>query len=216
MLSQEIEQKVRDSGIIAVIAIEDAADAVPMAKALQRGGITAIELTLRTPAALDSIRAIRAEVPEILLGAGTILTPEQVDAALEAGAQFGVAPGLNSRVIEYADKVGLPFAPGVMTPSDIERAIELGCKTMKLFPSESIGGMKTLSTMAAPYKHLGIGFIPLGGLNEANMGSYLSSPLVAAIGGSWLAKTDRIAAKDWDGIEANAAAAVKIASEAKS
>ncbi len=215
MLTQKIEDQIRASGIIAVIAIEDAADAVPMAQALQRGGITAIELTLRTPAALDAIRAIRAGVPDILLGAGTILTTEQVDAALEAGAQFGVAPGLNSRIIEYADKVGLPFAPGVMTPSDIERALELGCKTMKLFPSESIGGMKTLSTMAAPYKHLGIGFIPLGGLNEANMASYLSSPLVAAIGGSWLAKTDRIAAKDWAGIEATAAAAVKIAAAAK-
>ncbi|MBC2605107.1 bifunctional 4-hydroxy-2-oxoglutarate aldolase/2-dehydro-3-deoxy-phosphogluconate aldolase [Pelagicoccus albus] len=215
MLSKEIEDQIRASGIIAVIAIEDAADAVPMAKALQKGGITAIELTLRTPAALDSIRAISKEVPEILLGAGTILTTEQVDAAKEAGASFGVAPGLNSRIIEYADKVGLPFAPGVMTPSDIERALELGCKTMKFFPSESVGGMKTLSTMAAPYKHLGISFIPLGGLNEGNMASYLTSPLVSAIGGSWLAKTDKIAAKDWDGIEAAAAKAVAIAKEAK-
>ena len=215
MLTQKIEEQIRASGIIAVIAIEDAADAVPMAQALWRGGIRAIELTLRTSAALDAIRAIREGVPDILLGAGTILTTEQVEAALAAGAQFGVAPGLNSRIVEHADTVGLPFAPGVMTPSDIERALELGCKTMKFFPSESAGGMKTLSTMAAPYKHLGIRFVPLGGLDEGNMASYLSSPLVAAIGGSWLAKTDRIAAKDWAGIEANAASAVKIATEAK-
>lgn len=216
MLSQEIENKVRESGIIAVTTIEDAKNAVPTAQALVRGGVTSIELTLRTPAALDAIRAIRAEVPEVLLGAGTILTPKQVDDALEAGVAFGVAPGLNPKVIEYADKAGLPFAPGVMTPSDIEIALEMGCKTMKLFPSESIGGMKTLSTMAAPYKHLGIGFIPLGGLNEGNMASYLSSPLIAAIGGSWLAKPDVIAAQHWDAIETAARNAVKIANEAKS
>ncbi|MBK1875254.1 bifunctional 4-hydroxy-2-oxoglutarate aldolase/2-dehydro-3-deoxy-phosphogluconate aldolase [Pelagicoccus mobilis] len=216
MLSQSIEEQVRKSGIIAVTTIEDAKNAVPTAQALVRGGVTSIELTLRTPAALDAIRAIRAEVPEVLLGAGTILTPKQVDDAMEAGVAFGVAPGLNPKVIEYADKVGLPFAPGVMTPSDIECALDHGCKTMKLFPAESIGGMKTLSTMAAPYKHLGLGFIPLGGLNEGNMASYLSSPLIAAIGGSWLAKPDKIAAQDWDAIEAAARSAVSIATEAKS
>ncbi|MDQ8201464.1 bifunctional 4-hydroxy-2-oxoglutarate aldolase/2-dehydro-3-deoxy-phosphogluconate aldolase [Pelagicoccus sp. SDUM812003] len=210
MLTLEISEKIRDCGVIAVIAIDDAKDALPMASALQKGGISVIELTLRTPAAIDSIQIISEELPAITIGAGTVLTCDQANQALSAGAQFAVAPGLNPKVVRHCQSIGLPFAPGVMTPSDIELSIELGCKTMKLFPAESIGGINTLNTMSAPYRHLGIKFIPLGGLNQNNMGTYLQSPLVEAIGGSWIAKQETISAKDWNAIEASALAASSV------
>ena len=170
-----------------------------------------MELTLRTDAALDSLRAIRAEVPEMIAGIGTILTTQQVDEAKAAGAAFGVAPGLNRRIVERAQEIGLPFGPGIATPSDIEQGLELGCKTLKFFPAETSGGLKHLSNMAAPYLHMGVDFIPLGGLTAKNMPDYLSSSLIAAIGGSWIAKRDVIAAQDWATIEKNAREARQIA-----
>ncbi len=203
MFPSDLHQKIKESAIIAVLVIDDAANAVPLAQALLRGGIGAMELTLRTDAALDSLRAIRAEVPEMLAGIGTILTTDQVDEVVAAGAAFGVAPGLNRKVVEHSQAKGLPFGPGILTPSDIEQGIELGCRTLKFFPAETSGGLNHLKNMAAPYQHLGIDFIPLGGLNANNMSDYLASPLISAIGGSWIAKRDAIAAQDWDQIEAN-------------
>ena len=140
----------------------------------------------------------------MLAGIGTILTTGQVDEVVGAGAAFGVAPGLNRKVVEYAQSKGLPFGPGIVTPSDIEQGIELGCRTLKFFPAETAGGLSHLKNMAAPYQHLNIDFIPLGGLNTTNMRDYLASPLISAIGGSWIAKRELIAAQDWNQIEANA------------
>lgn len=204
MFPADLHQKIKESAIIAVLVIDDVANAVPLARALLRGGIVAMELTLRTDAALDSLRAIRDEVPEMLAGIGTILTTDQVDEVVAAKAAFGVAPGLNRRVVEYAQDKGLPFGPGIVTPSDIEQGIELGCRTLKYFPAETAGGLKHLKNMAAPYQHIGIDFIPLGGLNANNMSDYLASPLISAIGGSWIASRDLIAAQNWAQIEANA------------
>lgn len=204
MFPSDLHQKIKESAIIAVLVIDDAANAVPLAHALLRGGIGAMELTLRTDAALDALRAIRDEVPEMLAGIGTILSTDQVDEVVAAKAAFGVAPGLNRRVVEHAQNKGLPFGPGILTPSDIEQGIELGCRTLKYFPAETAGGLKHLKNMAAPYLHIGIDFIPLGGLNANNMSDYLASPLIAAIGGSWIASRDLIAAQDWNRIEANA------------
>lgn len=204
MFPSDLHQKIKESAIIAVLVIDDAANAVPLAHALLRGGIGAMELTLRTDAALDALRAIRDEVPEMLAGIGTILTTHQVDEVVAAKAAFGVAPGLNRRIVEHAQNKGLPFGPGILTPSDIEQGIELGCRTLKYFPAETAGGLKHLKNMAAPYLHIGIDFIPLGGLNANNMSDYLASPLIAAIGGSWIASRDLIAAQDWNRIEANA------------
>lgn len=204
MFPSDLHQQIKKSAIIAVLVIDDATNAVPLARALLRGGIGAMELTLRTDAALDALRAIRAEVPEMLAGIGTILTTEQIDEVVSAGAAFGVAPGLNRKVVEYAQDKGLPFGPGIATPSDIEQGIELGCKTLKFFPAETAGGLNHLKNMAAPYQHLGIDFIPLGGLNANNMKDYLASSLISAIGGSWIAKREVIAAQDWDLIETNA------------
>jgi len=204
MFPSDLHQKIKESAIIAVLVIDDAANAVPLAHALLRGGIGAMELTLRTDAALDALRAIRDEVPEMLAGIGTILSTDQVDEVVAAKAAFGVAPGLNRRVVEHAQNKGLPFGPGILTPSDIEQGIELGCRTLKYFPAETAGGLKHLKNMAAPYLHIGIDFIPLGGLNANNMSDYLASPLIAAIGGSWIASRDLIAAQDWNRLEANA------------
>jgi 2-dehydro-3-deoxyphosphogluconate aldolase/(4S)-4-hydroxy-2-oxoglutarate aldolase len=199
----QIQAKVTACGVIAVLVIDEARDAVPLARALLAGGVTAMELTLRTAAALDALKAIRQEVPEMLAGIGTILTPAQVDDVVKAGAAFGVAPGFNRRVVEAAQANGLSFAPGICTPSDIEAALELGCRLLKFFPAETCGGVKHLESMAAPYLHLGLRYVPLGGLTARNMVDYLATPLVPAVGGSWLAKRDAIKAGDWAGITAN-------------
>lgn len=206
----EMLQRIDSCGVIAVIVIDQPQHAVPLAKALLAGGISAIELTLRTPAAIDAIQAIAAEVPEVLIGAGTILTPEQADDVSAAGAVFGVAPGLNRRVVEHCQEVDLPFAPGIVTPSDIELAVELGCRELKFFPAEPSGGIAYLNSMAAPYAHLDLQFIPLGGLDANNMTSYLSSPLVPAIGGSWIAPRKLIQQEAWAEITKNAAEASRI------
>ena len=202
-------QRIVSRGVVAVLMIDRVEDAVPVARALLEGGVDVMELTLRTPAAMDSLRAVKAEVPEMLAGVGTILTPAQADEVAAAGADFGVAPGMNPRVLQAAQDAGLPFAPGIMTPSDIEAAVEFGCEVLKFFPASSSGGLNHLSNIAAPYQHLGLKYIPLGGINQENMGDYLSSPHIGAIGGSWLASKALIAAGDWSGITGNAEAAVK-------
>ncbi len=187
-----------------MLVIDDADDAVPLARALKAGGIDCIELTLRTPVALDALKRIRAEVPEMLAGTGTVLTPEHAREVKAAGAAFGVAPGMNPRVVAEARRVGLPFAPGVCTPTDIELAIEQGCRLLKLFPSEPSGGIAYLRSIAAPFLHLGIQFIPLGGVSAANAEAYLSERSVLALGGSWLAPRELIRGKDWNRVTANA------------
>ena len=211
MFDDRIAARIEKCGVVAVLTVERAADAVPLARALLEGGIEAMELTLRTPAALDALRAVVAEVPQMLAGAGTVLTPAQVAQVREAGAVFGVAPGTNPRVLEAAKEVGLSFAPGVATPSEIEQALELGCRVLKFFPAEPIGGLAYLKSMAAPYAHLGVRFMPLGGVNAENMGDYLKSPLVLGLGGSWIASKEAIASRDWAGITATAREATEIA-----
>lgn len=197
-------KKIDDSGVIAVLVIDDVKHAVPTAKALLAGGVDAIELTLRTDAALDAAAAIKKEVPEMCLGFGTLLTVDQVKAVVDAGADFAVAPGCNPKVIQEAHKHGLSFAPGIMTPTDIEMAVENGCRVIKYFPAETTGGMPHLESMVAPYGYLDIKFIPLGGCSMQNAATYLESPLITAIGGSWIAKRPLIQGEQWDTITANA------------
>jgi 2-dehydro-3-deoxyphosphogluconate aldolase/(4S)-4-hydroxy-2-oxoglutarate aldolase len=209
LFTEELMSKIEDCGVIAVLVIDRVEDAVPLAKSLLAGGINVMELTLRTPAAIDALKAIRRSVPEMIAGIGTILTPEQVLEAKTAGAAFGVAPGMNSRVVAKAKEAGLPFAPGICTPSDIEAALEHGCRLLKFFPAETSGGLKHLKNMSAPYLHLGLKFIPLGGLDQNNLASYLSEPSIAAVGGSWIAKRETIKANDWTAITAAAAKATE-------
>lgn len=196
--------RIRHAGVIAVLVLDNVRRAVPVARALLEGGVDVMELTLRTPVALDCLREIRHHVPGMLAGVGTILTPEQVDQVVDADAAFGVAPGTNPRVIRRAIERGLPFAPGVMTPTDVESAIELGCRELKFFPAEPSGGLRMLNSLRAPFAHLGVQFIPLGGLSTANLSAYLEDPGVLAVGGSWLANSAQIAAEDWTGITATA------------
>jgi len=185
------------TGVIAVLMIDDVCNAVPVAQALMAGGVDCIELTLRTPTAMEALRRIRAEVPEMCAGVGTILTPQQVNDARANGAAFGVAPGMNPRVVAEARKIGLPFAPGVCTPTDIEQAIEQGCRLLKFFPAEPMGGMTYLKSVAAPYAHLNLRYIPLGGIDANNAERYLNEPIIQALGGSWIALRDMIQKQEW-------------------
>ena len=203
-MTPEIIEKISSAGVIAVLVIDKEEHALPLAEALLKGGVDTIELTMRTPAALEAAKIIKKNMPEICLGMGTVLTTGQVKACSDIGADFAVAPGCNPKIISAAYALGLSFAPGVVTPSDIEVAIQEGCRVMKYFPAETAGGIKHLSNMAAPYQYLGLRFIPLGGLNIDNAASYLQSSLITAIGGSWIAKRDMILAEDWDGISENA------------
>lgn len=205
-MKPEIIDKIYDSGVIAVLIIDNLEHAIPTAKALLAGGVNAIELTLRTPVAIDAAKLIKREVPEITLGFGTVLSAEQVKVCVDAGADFAVAPGCNPKVIDKAIKQGLSFAPGVMTPTDIEIAVEHGCRVLKYFPAETSGGMKHLENMVVPYSYLGLTFIPLGGCNINNAVSYLESPLITAIGGSWIANRSLIQTENWEQITNNAKA----------
>ena len=207
--------RIRESANIAVVVIDNPDRAVPLARALLEGGVDVVELTLRTAAATEAIRRMTAEVPGMLVGAGTVLTPAQVAEAARAGAAFAVSPGLNPAVVKSAVDHGLSFAPGIMTPSEIEQALALGCGLLKFFPAEPAGGLSLLKSMASPYLHLGLRFIPLGGLNPENTAAYLASPLITACGGSWICTREEIEAEQWPRIREKAAQATRIAHSAR-
>jgi len=198
--------RLQSTGAVAVVVVDDPHHAEPLAAALLAGGIDLIELTLRTPAALECIRRIREAFPTVGIGAGTLLEAGQVQAAADAGATFGVAPGLNPEVVMAAQAVGLPFAPGVCTPTEIDRALGLGCGLLKYFPAETLGGARHLRITTAPFSHLGVRYIPLGGITLPSAESYLREPAVIALGGSWIAPREAISAGNWDQIRENARA----------
>ncbi|MDE3067852.1 MAG: bifunctional 4-hydroxy-2-oxoglutarate aldolase/2-dehydro-3-deoxy-phosphogluconate aldolase [Verrucomicrobiota bacterium] len=199
--------------LVCVAVIDRFDDALPLAEALRAGGLNVIEVTFRTAAAADSIRRIREKCPDMTVGAGTLLSPEQVQRAVEAGAQFGVSPGLNEPVLAAAHKNQLPFFPGVMTPTEVDRALNLGCKLLKFFPAEAAGGAAMLKVLAGPFAHTGVKFIPTGGVTAARLTDYLALPQVVAVGGSWMAERKLVAEKAWAKITALSAEAVNIAGE---
>ena len=203
-----VREQLLQRRVVPVAVADSVEDAVSLARALVQGGLPLIEITLRTPCALDCIRAIRQACPEALVGAGTILDPSQVKAAIEAGAQFGVSPGVNPEVVRAASEQKLFFIPGIMTPSDIESALRLGCRILKFFPADAAGGIKMLKALAGPYESAGARFIPLGGISPGNMSEYLALPVVAAVGGSWLCERKMVREQKWAEITALAAAAV--------
>lgn len=186
--------------VIPVIVIDNADDAEPLAEALLNGGLNIIEVTLRTAAAAEAIERIANKFPEMLVGAGTVVTPEQARRAISAGSKFGLAPGTDTDTIAYFKGENIPFIPGIMTPTDIQTAYKAGCKFLKFFPAGAAGGPKLLKAMTAPYGNLGVKFCPTGGVSLDNMLEYLSMKEVFAIGGSWLATKEQIASKDWSGI----------------
>lgn len=197
--------------ILPVVVLDDADLATPLADALAAGGLPTLEITLRTPAALVAIRAVRAARPDVLVGAGTILSVEQIERAVDAGAQFGVSPGLNEAVVARAHALKLPFFPGAMTPGEVERGRALGCDVLKFFPAEAAGGVPMLQALAGPYAPAGIRFIPTGGIRRESLPAYLALPVVFAVGGTWLAEKKLLAARDWPAITALAADAVATA-----
>lgn len=202
-----IYEKLHATGIIPVIAIEDANKAVPLANALKEGGLPCAEVTFRTAAAEDAIRNIAQNVPDMLVGAGTVLTTEQVNRAVNAGAKFIVSPGLNPKVVRYCVEKNIPIVPGCANPSDVEAAIELGLSVVKFFPAEQAGGLAMIKAMSAPYVNMK--FMPTGGINEKNLNDYLAFNKILACGGSWMAKADLINEDKFDEIKALTAAAVQ-------
>ena len=193
-----------DAKIVAGYTANDPDDAVSIAKALYDGGIKAIEFTLRTESSLEGMKKNCSSVPDIIKGIGTILNYDQLISCKDAGADFGVAPGLNTYIIESAEEINFSFAPGIVTPSELETALSFGCKFVKFFPAEASGGITFLKSMAAPYKHHDIKYFPLGGINEFNMFDYLSEDIVAAVGGSWIVSTELVNDKNWKAIRNNA------------
>ena len=190
--------QIEQVGLVPVIVLEDDEDAIPLGRALLKGGLPCAEVTFRTPAAADSIRRLHQEFTEILVGAGTVLQPQQAEQAIDAGAQFVVAPGFNPRVVETCLNRGVDVFPGVCTPTDIEVALDKGLTTLKLFPAEPIGGLEYLKAIAAPYSQ--VGFIPTGGIHQGNLEEYLSFSKVVACAGTWMVRQDWIASKQFDRI----------------
>ena len=195
-------------GIVPVIAINDAADAVPLAQALCDGGLPCAEVTFRTAAAEEAIRNMTKAFPDMRVGAGTVLTNDQVDRAVAAGAKFIVSPGLNPETVKHCQEIGIPVCPGTSNPSDIEMALSLGLKTVKFFPAEAAGGLKYIKSIAAPY--VDVTFMPTGGINEKNLLDYLSFKKIICCGGSWMVPGDALAAKDWDRIRSLVSSAVTL------
>ncbi|ELX7502743.1 bifunctional 4-hydroxy-2-oxoglutarate aldolase/2-dehydro-3-deoxy-phosphogluconate aldolase [Vibrio fluvialis] len=192
-----LEQRLQQIKIVPVIAINDAAHAVPLAKVLVENGLPCAEVTFRTDAAQESIRLMRDAYPELLIGAGTVLTTQQVDQAISAGADFIVSPGLNPTTVRYCQQRGIAIVPGVNNPSLVEQAMELGLKTLKFFPAEPSGGVAMLKALSAVYPVL---FMPTGGVNPCNVADYLAIPLVVACGGTWMVPSDLMDCGNWDEI----------------
>jgi 2-dehydro-3-deoxyphosphogluconate aldolase / (4S)-4-hydroxy-2-oxoglutarate aldolase len=201
--------------LICVAVIDTVDHAVPLAEALLAGGLNVLEITFRTDGAAESIARIRKNVPQIAVGAGTLLTVENVQHAVDGGAQFGVSPGLSESILNAARERHLPIFPGVVTPSDVTRALELGCKQLKFFPAEAAGGVAMLKALAAPFSHTGVKFIPTGGINAASLADYLAVPHVAAVGGSWMVERQLVSNKAWAEITALTAEALKIVAQSK-
>ncbi len=195
----DVLKTISDIGIIPVIAIPDAKFAVPLAKALTAGGLPIAEITFRTEAGQQSIANIAKECKDVVLGAGTVLTTDQVDKAIDSGATYIVTPGIDAKVVEHCIKRGIPVTPGCAVPSDVQLAVSMGLEVVKFFPAESYGGVETLKAIAAPYNK--VKFVPTGGISAKNLLTYLAFPKVLACGGSWMVKTDMIAAEKFDEIE---------------
>lgn len=207
----DMVETLKNAGIIPVIVIEDEAQAVPLARALVKGGLPVLEVTFRTKAAAGAIAAIAREVPEAVVGAGTLLTPEMVKAAKAAGATFGVAPGFDPVVVQAAKDADLPFCPGVATASELSQALAAGAPMVKFFPAEAAGGVKMIKNLLGAFRFTGVKFMPTGGVNLSNVGEYLAVPEIVCCGGTWIVPKDALKAGDWAAIEKLAADAAAIA-----
>ena len=206
-----VTEKISTLGVVPVVVLEDAKDAAPLAKALVEGGLPCAEVTFRTDAAEESIKIMTSEYPDMFVGAGTVLTIEQVDRAVAAGAKFIVSPGFDPEIVDYCLSKEIPVFPGCITPSEVAQAVKRGLKVVKFFPAEQFGGVATIKAMAAPY--VGLKFMPTGGVSAKNLESYLSCDKIVACGGSWMVKGDLVKAGKFDKIKAMTEEAVKLVAE---
>ncbi len=209
----KVLEDIQKLGIVPVVVIDDAKDAQPLAQALCDGGLPCAEVTFRTEAAEESIRIMSQKFPQMLIGAGTVLTTDQVDRAVAAGAKFIVSPGLNPRIVKYCVEKNIPITPGCSSASDIEQALENGLEVVKFFPAEPAGGLPMIKALAAPY--VGVKFMPTGGINQENVKEYLKYNRILACGGSWMVKGDLIKAGDFDKITKLTKEAVEIVKESR-
>jgi len=205
----EMLEQIQTHIIVPVVVLEDTKDAAPLAKALVEGGLPCAEVTFRTEAAEESIRIMASEYPEMLVGAGTVLTTEQVDRAVAAGAKFIVSPGFDPEIVDYCIEKEIPIFPGCVSPSEVAQAAKRGLKVVKFFPAEQFGGVSTIKALAAPYTTMK--FMPTGGINANNLESYLSCNKIVACGGSWMVKSDLIKAGEFDKIKGLTQEAVALA-----
>lgn len=208
---KEVLQKIGQTGIIPVVVLNKVSDAVLLAQSLINGGLPCAEVTFRTDAAQESISAISKAFPQMFVGAGTVLTTEQVDRAVDSGAKFIVSPGFNPKVVEYCIKKGYPITPGIMTPTELEMALDFGLDVVKFFPAENAGGLKMIKAMAAPYTKMK--FMPTGGINTSNVRDYLSYEKILACGGSWMVKGELINSGNFAEIEKLTKEAAQIVKE---
>lgn len=215
-MSMDLTSRLLERRLIPVVVIEDAAKAVDLAQTLLSAGLGVIEITFRTKAAEEAIRRIAKDCPKMLVGAGTLLDSEQVKKAAGAGARFGLAPGLDEKIVQTAQKENLTFVPGVVTPSEVQKGLSLGCKIQKFFPAEQAGGAPYLKALEGPYGHTGVRFIPTGGLQVGNAAAYLALKCVAALGGSWFVDKKFIEANDWKKIQTLTQEAIQLTTGAPS
>lgn len=215
-MSMDLTSRLLERRLIPVVVIEDAAKAVDLAQTLLSAGLGVIEITFRTKAAEEAIRRIAKDCPKMLVGAGTLLDSEQVKKAAGAGARFGLAPGLDEKIVQTAQKESLTFVPGVVTPSEVQKGLSLGCKIQKFFPAEQAGGAPYLKALEGPYGHTGVRFIPTGGLQVGNAAAYLALKCVAALGGSWFVDKKFIEANDWKKIQTLTQEAIQLTTGAPS
>lgn len=204
-------EMIAELGVVPVVVLDDVKDAKPLAKALMEGGLPCAEVTFRTQAAEESIKIMASEYPEMFVGAGTVLTTEQVDRAVAAGAKFIVSPGFDGEIVDYCLEKGIPVFPGCVTPSEVAQAVKRGLKIVKFFPAEQFGGVNMIKAMAAAY--VGVKFMPTGGINAENLESYLSCDKIVACGGSWMVKSNLIRNGEFDKIRELTEEAVKLAKE---
>lgn len=207
----DLLNKVQEMGVVPVVVLNDAKDAAPLAKALCEGGLPCAEVTFRTEAAEESIRIMATEFPEMLIGAGTVLTTEQVDRAVGAGAKFIVSPGFDPEIVDYCLSKDILVLPGCITPSEVAQAVKRGLKVVKFFPAEQFGGVATIKALAAPYTSMK--FMPTGGISAKNLADYLGFKKIVACGGSWMVKGDMVAAGEFDKIKEMTAEAVALVKE---
>lgn len=210
---KELLERIGEIGIVPVVVLNDVKDAEPLAQALCDGGLPCAEVTFRTDAAEESIRRMTKSFPDMLVGAGTVLTIDQVDRAVAAGAKFIVSPGLNPKIVKYCNEKGVLIIPGCANPSDVEQAIENGLSVVKFFPAEQAGGLNYIKAIAAPYT--GLKFMPTGGINPKNVRSYLAYDKILACGGSWMVKGDLVQAGEFDKVRELVKEAVEIVKESR-